>query len=164
MKSVGVLVNSADLVPFPSAQSVQIYRFNGKKVKEYLMDLKKNDHPTGVAGTVKFTDQTCLGFATAFLVSPSNIVSAGHAVWKDQPLLAPNIDFRNVDDIKKIRFILDWQMEWNNGTLQEPQSISPSQIYEIDRYVLTTIYEVVLFSFGCYLRITQLKLLPTNLR
>jgi hypothetical protein len=158
MKSVGVLVNSAELVPLPSAQNVQRYSFNRKKVNEYLMGLKKNDHPKGVAGTVRFTDQTCLGFATAFLVSSSDIVSAGHAVWKDQPL-SPNIDFRNVEDIKKIRFVLDWQMESKNGTLQEPQSISPSQVYEIDRYVRTTIYEVVMFSFGYYLRITQRKII-----
>jgi hypothetical protein len=83
---------------------------------------------------IKFTDQTCLGFATAFLVHPRVIVSAGHATWKDPPTV-PQIDFRNVEDITSFCFVLDWRMEWNGKTWVEPDKIPMRNIYEISRYL-----------------------------
>jgi hypothetical protein len=74
---------------------------------------------------VRFSNQPKFGFATAFVVAPHIIVSAGHAVWDDQA--APG-DFEG-GRLNSMKFVLGYWM--NNGN---PPAQSPvQQIYELDR-------------------------------
>lgn len=96
------------------------------------MWMNRANNPTGLQNDIKFADQTSLGFATAFLVGPGLICTAGHATWKDPPTV-PNIDFRNVTDINSFYFVLDWAMTWTGNNWVQPDRIPANSVYQIDR-------------------------------
>lgn len=74
---------------------------------------------------VRFANQRKFGFATAFVVAPNTIVSAGHAVWDDQA--APGLfEGENLNDM---RFVIGYVMNGGNP----PAQIRREQVYALDR-------------------------------
>ncbi|KAF3361985.1 hypothetical protein PHSC3_001296 [Chlamydiales bacterium STE3] len=124
-RSVAVLVHFSNLMP----QANGDYKINEKRVKTLRevissysdADSTKQPDEVSLAPDVKFADEPCFGFATAFLVGKGTVFTAAHCVCEDESNKLKR-------DLSSIRVVFNFQMLSGN---QAPQVIPKDNVYKI---------------------------------
>jgi hypothetical protein len=128
--SIGCLIYATDLVPAPGGWTL------APGIQTLAQRLQNQVPPLGgaagvlpVGPTIRFQAQRCLGFATAWLITPDTIITAGHTVF-DNNAAPGHFEAEQVDTM---RFVLGWQINAAGGA--PPAVIPAANVIQLDRYV-----------------------------